>query len=392
MADVTLPSLGESVTEGIIIQWFKKVGDVVGRDEALCEVSTDKVDSELPSPFAGVVTEILVEEGDTVTVGQRLAVIGDGGGVPVAAASAPDVVAATGPAAAAPAAHAPSAPAPGPSQSGAGVSGAITSPFARQVLERAGVDANSVVGTGPGGRVTRDDAESAALSGASGDLAGPLVSAPMVGGPVGFVAVEAHYDAVERALGSSVAKAAVADGVPLDPFVFAVRAAVEALAEFPELNAAFDGAELVEHADRNIGVGVELERGLAVPVVQAAQDLALRGLARRLTEVADRARAQQLSVDDLMNGTFTVMRSPSSDVVFSIPVIVEPQVAILSIDSVVRRPVVVVSEDGGESVAIRSIGVIGLSFDARAIDASRAAGFLARIAVLLSTQDWLAQL
>ena len=390
MADVTLPSLGESVTEGIIIQWFKKVGDAVGRDEALCEVSTDKVDSELPSPFAGVLTEILVEEGDTVTVGQRLAVIGDGDGAPAPGAATPDATAEPAPSATAPPASTPVAPPP--STSAAGASGAITSPFARQVLERAGVDPRGVAGTGPGGRVTRGDAEFAALGGAPSEGSGPALSAPMVGGPVGFVAVEAHYDAVERALGSSVAKAAVADGVPLDPFVFAVRAAVEALAEFPELNAAFDGAELVEHADRNIGVGVELDRGLAVPVVQAAQDLALRGLARRLTEVADRARAQQLSVDDLMNGTFTVMRSPSADVIFSIPVIVEPQVAILSVDSVVRRPVVVVSEDGGESVAIRSIGVVGLSFDARAIDASRAAGFLARIATLLSTQDWLAQL
>lgn len=390
MADVTLPSLGESVTEGIIIQWFKKVGDAVGRDEALCEVSTDKVDSELPSPFAGVLTEILVEEGDTVTVGQRLAVIGDGDGAPAPTTATPDATAEPAPAATAPPASTPVAPPP--STSAAGASGAITSPFARRVLERAGVDPRGVVGTGPGGRVTRGDAESAALGGAPSEGSGHALSAPMVGGPVGFVAVEAHYDAVERALGSSVAKAAVADGIPLDPFVFAVRAAVEALAEFPELNAAFDGAELVEHADRNIGVGVELDRGLAVPVVQTAQDLALRGLARRLAEVADRARAQQLSVDDLMNGTFTVMRSPSADVIFSIPVIVEPQVAILSIDSVVRRPVVVVSEDGGESVAIRSIGVVGLSFDARAIDASRAAGFLARIATLLSTQDWLAQL
>ena len=389
---MTLPSLGESVTEGIIIlQWFKNVGDQVARDEAICEVSTDKVDSELPSPFAGVLTEILAAEGDTVTVGQRLAVIGDAG-EPAGAGSPP----AAEPASAEPS---PTPPPPTPvvtaptsttTSPGAG-SGSITSPFARQVLERAGVDPTSVAGTGPGGRVTRADAESAAL-GSSVSSEGQISEVPLVGGPVGFVAVEAHYDAVERALGSSVAKAAGAEGVELDPFVFAVRAAVEALSEFPELNASLDGDILNEHADRNVGVGVELDRGLAVPVVHAAQDLALRGLARRLADVGARARAHQLGVEDLMDGTFTVMRSPSTQVIFSIPVIIEPQVAILSVDSVVRRAVVVESEDGGESVAIRSIGVIGLSFDTRAIDATRAAGFLSRVADLLGGEDWLAQL
>ena len=389
---MTLPSLGESVTEGIILQWFKNVGDQVARDEAICEVSTDKVDSELPSPFAGVITEILAAEGDTVTVGQRLAVIGDEG-APLADGPTPDATSSV----AAPESTAPSTPTansatpPHTPATGSG-SGMITSPFARQVLERAGVDPSTVAGTGPGGRITRDDAQSAALAGGVLSAEGQINEVPLVGGPVGFVAVEAHYDAVERALGSSVAKAAGAEGVELDPFVFAVRAAVEALSEFPELNASLDGDVLSEHADRNIGVGVELDRGLAVPVVHAAQDLALRGLARRLAEVRSRARAHQLSVEDLMDGTFTVMRSPSAQVIFSIPVIIEPQVAILSVDSVVRRAVVVESEDGGESVAIRSIGVIGLSFDTRAVDATRAAGFLSRVADLLGGEDWLAQL
>ena len=378
-----LPSLGESVTEGIVTRWMKQVGDPVERDEPLYEISTDKVDSEMPAPAAGVLTEILVAEGDTVAVGERLAVISEGGsGVVTEASASPAVEAGVAEVAE------PTAPAPAPAESGA-----VTSPFVRRALAASGRVAGDVVPTGPGGRITRGAvaAAMAAPSTAAPGSADAASWAPERPPAVAFVALEARYDAVEHAIGSEVAAAAAAEGVVLDATVFAVRAAVEALGEFPELNAWTSGGELHVEASRNVGIDVEIEQGLVAPVIHDAQDLTLRGLARRMVELAERATTLSLGIDDLMGATFSVARVPTEPVVMSIPALRPPQVAALSVGAIRRQPVVV-ARDGSEVVTIESVGILGLAFDSAYVSPTTAAAFLARTAALLERPDWTAQL
>jgi 2-oxoglutarate dehydrogenase E2 component (dihydrolipoamide succinyltransferase) len=394
LADVILPSLGESITEGIVTKWFKAVGESVDRDEPLFEISTDKVDSEVPSPASGVLTEILAEEGDTVAVGATIAVIGDAAGAP----SAPVEPIAAAESVTTPPSGAESAPPPmaAPASGVTGKStGTTASPMVRRLLEDAGVDAASLQASGAGGRITRRDAERAANARASapGLAPGPSRSGGVVSGALqGFVAIEADYEGVERARRTDAARAARVEGIALDDAVFAVRAAVEALAEFPVLNASISDGGVEVHGDRNIGVAIDLEERLLVPVIAGAQDLNLRGLARRLSELLVRARAGELAVKDLLGGTFSVVAAPSPQVLVSIPQIIEPQVAVLSVGGVARRAVVLTDVDGSDSIAIRSTGVLGLGFDTRVVDATTATMFLERVATLLATQDWSAEL
>ena len=398
MAEVILPSLGESITEGIVIRWFKAVGEAVERDEPLFEISTDKVDSEVPAPASGVLTQILAEEGDTVAVGAAVAVIGAEGDV---APSLPAAEAAEAPAA--PQAAAP-APAPSPSEppSSATGTGQTASPMVRRLLADAGVEQASVPASGPGARITRSDAERAIAAGpAISSPAGTTPSRPSVallgassdgaGARVGFVAIEADFEAVVRARRAAPALAAEIEGLVLDDRVFVVRAAVEALAEFPKLNATLTSAGVEVHANRNVGVSIDLAHRLLIPVVAGAQDLNLRGLARRLGELQIRARSGELAVEDLVNGTFSVV-APSERVLLSFPRLVEPQVAVLSLGAVSRRAVVLSEPGGSDAIAIRSIGVLGLGYDSSAVDDTMATRFLERVAELLAGQDWAAEL
>ncbi len=374
-----LPSLGESVTEGIVTRWMKRVGDLVERDEPLYEISTDKVDSEMPAPAAGILIEILVAEGDTVAVGERLAIIGEAASGAVAAAATP-----------------PSEPAPierAAPDAGSSGPGAVTSPFVRRALEASGRNAHDVTPTGPVGRITRADVAAAprepiAAAAASSD---DPAWAPDRPAAVAFVAIEARYDEVERALASEVAASAAEEGVILDATVFALRAAVEALGEFPELNAWTGGGELHLEASRNVGVDVEIDQGLVAPVVHDAQDLTLRGLARRMAEVADRAATLSMGIEDLMGATFSVARVPTEPVVLSIPALRPPQVAALSVGGARRQPVVTTRE-GVEVVTIESVGILGLAYDSAFVSPTRAAAFLVRTAALLERPDWTAQL
>jgi len=402
LADVVLPALGESITEGIITKWFKAVGDEVARDEPLLEISTDKVDSELPSPAAGVLTQILAEEGDTVPVGATVAVIGDAGEAEPSASSGETnghVATEPAPSTESPAVEAApaglsAAPSPGSPPSAPGrTGGATSSPMVRKLLADAGVDESDVAPTGPGGRITRADAEHA--KSAPRPTAAPrpvLTDAQAVMATQGFVAVEADYEGVVRARRSEAASSVEADGIVLDDAVFAVRAAVEALAQFPELNASTSGAGVEAHHERNIGVAIDVDGRLLVPVIAGAQDLNLRGLSRRLGELLGRAQAGELAVDDLLGGTFTVAAAPSERVLVSIPGLIEPQVAILSVGGVRRRAVVLTDEHGFDSIAVRSVGVLGLGFDVRVIDATVATRFLERVAELLGSQDWSTEL
>jgi len=390
LVDVTLPSLGESVTEGIITQWFKKVGDSVARDEPLFEVSTDKVDSEMPSPAAGVLTEILAEEGDTVETGSRVAVIDDSGtapkteaaqkaDVPAPAQRVDNVTAST------------TAPA-GPL--GDTVNGVVVSPVVRRILSDGGVEASTLQGTGPGGSITRRDAERAVLDGPTQEVVvalsngrrrmGQHMAASAQVTPHGFVAIEANGAVFAKldALGRTTR-----DGIAISDEMIVSVAAVRALGEFEFLNATFGNDELVVHRSVNLGfVRAVDDDGMLVPVVHAAAGLTIRALARRVNELDERVLSRQLTTDDLMGGTFTVLGAPSANTLWSEPIIIQPQVAVLSLGAVREVPIVVV-RDGVSSVEIGRRLVLGLSFDHRVCEPVAAVHYLERVAQLLEGLD-----
>jgi 2-oxoglutarate dehydrogenase E2 component (dihydrolipoamide succinyltransferase) len=398
MTDVTLPSLGESVTEGIITQWFKKVGDVVARDEPLFEVSTDKVDSEMPSPAAGVLTQILAEEGDTVETGSRVAVIEESGTATPSVPSVPSVPSETS----APiddeprpvAAVLPSSPPPVVTKGDDTSNGIVVSPVVRRILADGGVEPSTLQGSGPGGSITRRDAEKAVLDGPTEELVVALsngrrrmgqhmaVSAQVT--PHGFVAIEADGAVFAKldALGRSTR-----DGVTITDEMLVSLAAVRALAEFEFLNATFTGEELVVHRTVSLGlVRSVAEDGMLVPVVHAAAGLTLRALARRVSELDERVASRHLTTDDLMGGTFTVLGAPSAHTLWSEPIIIQPQVAVLSVGAVREVPVVVTEGD----VVTLGVGrrlVLGLTFDHRICEPVVAASYLERVGQLLAGLD-----
>ena len=472
MADIELPQLGESVTEGTITQWFKKVGDAVAEDEPLFEVSTDKVDSEVPSPSAGYLVEILVAEGDTVDVGTKIAVLSDSppgetpaaqpepvaetpAPEPVAAAPEP-VVAAPEPVVAAPApAPAPvREPEPAPAAEPAAAPAApaaeapLLSPVVRRLLQDAGVDGSAVVGTGAGGRVTRSDVEEYLRSTGAGQApaaaapaAAPVVSAPPArpansrpapatarvaaasAAAVGtdnevplnkirkitaehmvrslgtsahaYVSTEVDFEGVDRVRKSAREQFKAEEGVSLTFLPFVARALVDAVADFPQVNASMgeDFSRLVVHGSVNLGIAVDLDdEGLIVPVIHEAQDQRLLAIARHIPELAARAKAKKLTADDVTGGTVTITNVGSTGNAFLLPIINQPQVMILATDGIKRRPVVVTDADGGESIAIHSVGNLTLGWDHRAFDGAYAARFLARVREILETRDWTTEL
>jgi 2-oxoglutarate dehydrogenase E2 component (dihydrolipoamide succinyltransferase) len=397
MTDVTLPSLGESVTEGIITQWFKKVGDVVARDEPLFEVSTDKVDSEMPSPAAGVLIEIIAAEGDTVETGSRVAVIDESVGASASAQNAPPNTpeAATEPVTAS-TTTAPPTPAslatPATAATADASSGVVVSPVVRRILNDGGVEASSLRGTGPGGSITRRDAERAVAQGPTEEVVLPLsngqrrmgqhMSVSSQGTPHGFVAVEVDgaIFAKLEALGR-----VTRDGESISDEMVVSLAAVRALAEFEFLNATYSGDELVLHRTVNLGVIRAIaDDGMLVPVVYAAAGLTLRALARRVNELDDRLGSRQLTADDLMGGTFTIAGAPTAHTLWAKPIIIQPEVAILSMGAV--RVVPVVASDGTSLEVGRRL-VLGLSFDHRVCEPTGAAKYLERVGELLAGMD-----
>ena len=397
MANVTLPSLGESVTEGIITQWFKKVGDVVARDEALFEVSTDKVDSEMPSPFAGVLTQISAQEGDTVQTGAIVCVIDEnataGSVAPAPAPEAPAPVAETP--APTPAAPAPTPVASTPVTSQSAGPGVVASPVVRRILLDGGIDPSSVNGTGPGGSITRRDAERAVLQGGETEAAFPVssgrkrmaehmvVSAQST--PHGFVAIEVDADIFAKLAKKGRESK---DGITITDEMVVGLAAVRALSDFEYLNATFQGEEIVVHRTVSLGFVRSLdEDGMLVPVVHAAGGLTLRALARRVSELDERLSERQMTADDLMGGTFTLMRSPSPHTLYTAPIIIQPQVAVLSMGSVREVPVAAKKKKKKVSIEIGYRIVLGLSFDHRVCEPVLAAAYLERVAELLAGMD-----
>jgi len=413
MADVLLPQLGETVTEGTITRWFFGIGERVPADAPLYEVSTEKVDSEVPSPMGGVLVEIIASEGATVAVGALLCRIDADGPSSTSPLPTPPAVAGDVPADAAGAtlpAGTPPTPTPadgsGTQAVGAGVTSGGTggragvrllSPVVRRLLAENGLNPARVSATGLGGRLTRSDVEQFLRD--NPDRAEPFngirkaTARHMVGSkatsPHVLTAMEVDFDAVDRLRSAEKDAWRAAEGSSLTYLPFIVAALAEALASFPRLNASVGDDELIVHGDVNLAVAVDLGfEGLVAPVVRKVGDLSIRDLARSIHEVAGRARDRRLVPDDLSGGTFTVTNPGQYGTLFQFPIINQPQVAILSTDGVARKPAVVVDADGVETVGVRPLGILALAWDHRAFDGAYAAAFLQDLKRILETTDW----
>jgi pyruvate dehydrogenase E2 component (dihydrolipoyllysine-residue acetyltransferase) len=498
MAEVTLPQLGETVTEGTITQWFKQIGDTVAADEPLFEVSTDKVDTEVPSPVAGTLTEIRVQEGETVDVGTIIAVVGDGDGDGAAPAAAPPA-AEEQPAAASPvepeaepeqaedgqapaaepaeqpapepepatAEEAPAEPAAAPAPAsdapaaprGDAAKGILLSPVVRRLVNEHGLDPTTINGSGPGGRITRDDvldhidktgsrpepavSVTTAIEPTPADEEGdgaptatearqapaappaptapapartPAAGAPKVApgqrdesipltkirkltgqhmimskgvSPHAFSVVEVDFANVDKTRLAIKDEWRKTEGFSLTYLPFISRATIDALLEFPHMNASVGENDLVIHRFVDLGIAVDLDyEGLIVPVIRDAEDLRLRAIARHINDLAARARTKKLMPDEISGGTFTISNNGSAGSVLTMPIINQPQVAILSTDAITRKPVVVATTDGGEAIAIHPVGNLAMAWDHRAFDGAYAANFLRRIKEILESRDW----
>ncbi len=478
-----MPQLGETVTEGTITRWFKQVGDQVAADEVLFEVSTDKVDSEVPSPASGYLAEIVVAEGGTVEVGATLAVISDspaGSGKEAGAAAggqeasadskpqedgdeAPVVPDSSGggegrsvEAVDAPASEPEPAPASEPeadtvprgsggpavgtpdgqasvppsTPKGVGVK-RLLSPVVRRLVSDHHLDPDAIEGTGAGGRITRNDVQSVidvgrgrAPSPATAKPSRPPTPAarPVVAGDDGtgdevvtfsnirrrtaehmvrskatsahtLVVVEVDYEGVDRVRLAQKERFKAEEGVNLTYLPFVSRAVVDALREFPHMNASVGDDQLVVHRAVHLGIAVDIHfEGLMVPVVHGAGDKRLRVLAREISALAALARSRKLGPDDIAGGTFTITNPGPFATLITGAIINQPQVAILSTDGVRKRPVVIGLPDGSDAIAVHPVGNLALTFDHRAVDGAYASAFAARIRDILQTRDWAAEL
>jgi 2-oxoglutarate dehydrogenase E2 component (dihydrolipoamide succinyltransferase) len=411
-----MPALGESVSEGTVTRWLKGVGDSIAVDEALLEVSTDKVDTEIPSPVAGTIISIDVPVDSTVPVGARLAVIGGAGAAapvsPVATPPAAPVVSAPAPVAA-PVVPAPVVSAPAPVAPAAPVSqpaDAYVTPIVRKLANELGVNLASVKGTGIGGRIRKEDVEAAAPqksapvsaaapAAAQRSATAPVVAAsPLRGTTVTMsrlrkviaarmveslqvsaqltTVIEVDVTKIARLRDRSKATFEAREGVKLSFLPFFAVAVCEALKQHPVLNSSVEGDQIIYHGAEHLGVAVDTERGLLVPVIHNAGDLNMGGIARKIADLAARTRDNKVTPDELGGGTFTLTNTGSRGALFDTPIINQPQVAILGLGAVVKRPMVVKGEDGGETIAIRSMVYLGLSYDHRVVDGADAARFL----------------
>jgi pyruvate dehydrogenase E2 component (dihydrolipoamide acetyltransferase) len=431
--DITMPKLGETVTEGTIGSWLKQVGDAVAFDDPLYEVSTDKVDSEIPSPYDGVLLEILVANGETAPVGAVLARIGEPG---VAANGAAPSAAPT-PAAAAPAAPATAAGAAPPADR----NGRMLSPLVRRLVAEAGLDVATITGTGDGGRIRREDVEKAIAGAPAAPAAAPAAPAPASAAPAAapapavatprpappaaasgpsdprdqvvelsrmrlavaagmkasqtlaasvWTSVEVDFDNVEQVRQKLKNKFKAETGSSLSYLPFVARATVDALRAHPTVNSSIDIEAKTQtlHPYVNLGIAVDLDQqGLVVPVVRDADGLNIRGIAKKITEMAGAARGKKLAMSDMQGSTFTITNPGPFASWASAPIINQPNTGILCTDGVKRRPVAV-----GDTIAIHPTGIIGLVYDHRAFDGSTASLFLRDIRDALEQRNWEAEI
>ncbi len=441
--DVVLPQLGESVTEGTVTRWLKQVGDAVAADEALVEISTDKVDTELPSPATGTLLSITVPEDSTVAVGSVLGVIGSAASAAAAVSTpapaapvAPQApVASQAPVAAAPAPVAAPAPTPTPVLSApkSGDDDSYVTPLVRRLATQKGVDLSTIVGTGVGGRIRKQDVLAAAEGTiaapatpavpaapvTAAPIAAPVTSAPVTpapaapSAPVAVSPLRGRTEPISRlrkviaermveslqvsAQLTSVVEVDVTrianlrnkvkgsfearEGVKLTFLPFIAKASLETLKSFPMVNASIDmtAGTITYHDTENLGIAVDTDRGLLVPVIRNAGDLNLAGLSRGISDIAERTRESKVAPDELSGGTFTITNTGSRGSLFDTPIVNQPQVAILGTGAIEKRPVVVPDSTGQDVIAIRSMMYLALSYDHRLVDGADAARFLVAI-------------
>ena len=434
MADVVMPQMGESIVEGTLTKWLKKVGERVERDEPLFEISTDKVDTEIPSPAAGVLAEILVQEGSTVainTVVARIAAEGEAAAVPAPApaAAAEPPAPALAPPAPEPAPPAPAAEPPAPAMTEAEEAFGPVSPLVRKMAREHNIDLRHVRGTGAGGRITKQDVENylaarqapAALAAPAPAAAAPPAAAPpppaAPAAPAPLPRVEpakvrvepmsimrqkiaehmihskhtsAHVTTVHRVDMTRIVKLRErikADfqqryGFSLTYLPFILRATAEALRAFPIFNSSIEGTNILYYNEINIGIAVALDNGLIVPVIQNADEKNIVGLQRAIVDLAARARSKQLKPNEVQGGTFSITNFGSFGSLFATPVINQPQVAILGVGALEKMPVVV----EGDAIAIRHMAHLALTFDHRLIDGALADQFCQKVKSIL--ENW----
>src|SRR5213592_2183611 len=427
--DVLMPQMGESIAEGTLSKWLKKVGDPVKRDEPLFEISTDKVDAEIPAPAAGVLAEIKVQEGQTVPVQTLVAILETekGAAAPAPTKPEPPKVAAPAPAPPPrapkpePPAPRPEPPAPARSGDGGGVQTAEqrlrtkSTPLVRKIAAEHSVDISRIPGSGYAGRVTKQDilgyieqAPTQQARGPSPQAPGPrldAVSAPWPGDRVEpwskIRKITADHMVMSKRVSAHVASFFEVDftrvaqlranakqgyaerGVTLTFLAFIVKACGENLRKHPIVNAAVSGDSTIYRADVNIGIAVALDWGLIVPVIKHADELSLMGIARAINDLGERARTKKLLPDDIQRGTFTITNPGGFGPFAGIPIINQPQVAILGVGAIEKRPKVVTGSDGTESIAIRTMGMLTMSYDHRVVDGADADKFLADVKKML---------
>jgi 2-oxoglutarate dehydrogenase E2 component (dihydrolipoamide succinyltransferase) len=423
---VSMPALGESVTEGTVTRWLKNVGDSINADEALLEVSTDKVDTEIPSPVSGTVLSIDVAVDSTVAVGARLASIGVSGSTaapistpkpPVAAPAAPIIhppaptPVVTAPVVVAPVAVAPVAVAPVATKVASSNDDSYVTPIVRKLAAESGVNLATIQGSGVGGRIRKEDVLAAStrsiqttpavsnspIAQASAPKSA-IVASPLRGTTVGMTrlrkviadrmveslkisaqlttVIEVDVTKIDRLRKAAKESFESREGVKLTYLPFFAVAVCEALKQHPVLNSIVEGDQITYHSAEHLGIAVDTDRGLLVPVVKDAGDLNMGGIARKIVDVAARTRDNKITPDELGGGTFTITNTGSRGALFDTPIINQPQVAILGLGAVVKRAMVVKGADGGETIAIRSMVYLALSYDHRVVDGADAARFL----------------
>jgi len=454
---IQMPQLGETIIEGTILKWLKAEGDTIERDEPLFEISTDKVDTEVPSPVAGTITKILIEEGATVPVGTELAEIDSGdaaggasaGGVSADAAATSDGGQASNgsqggaePPAAAPPAAATASPSPtptatstlSPSPTGGAVAASaaaplpergprsqILSPLVRKMAAEHSIDLSQVVGTGTGGRITKQDVQGVIDGGGTAapavvPSAAPAATPTFASVPTPAVAgageevvpmskvrkliaehmhtslqtsarawnmVEVNFENIVRVRERAKDAFAAREGISLTYTSFVSRATTDALLAFPQVNAELRGEDIVLKHYVNLGIAVSYDEGLIVPVIKGADTLNIVGLQRAITDLADRARSHHLKPDEITGGTFSITNPGPYGSMLSVPIIAQPQTAILAFDAIEKRPVVI-----DDAIAIRHMAYLSMSWDHRVIDGAMAAQFLARVKQNLETWDF----
>jgi pyruvate/2-oxoglutarate dehydrogenase complex dihydrolipoamide acyltransferase (E2) component len=413
LVDVTMPQMGVSVAEGTIVGWRVEVGDRIGADQAICDITTDKIDTEVPAPVDGVVAEILVPVDETVAVGTVLARIATAG-----SAAAPDAPSATPE----PSAEPQAVPSNGAGNGAAGTPPAAGdlrrySPVVQRIAAEHGIDLSQVQGTGRGGRVRKQDVLALVTDGGAVEepplhiespyrpdpvpaaTAPAAPAAPPVSAVVAGSGGSGQLSRMRRQIGEHMKRSletaatcttwievdmsrveAARKRLGVTALAFVSRAVIDALREHPALNATMEGEQYEVHHDVNLGIAVSLgDDGLIVPVIHGAHELSVEGLGARIKDVARRARSRELKPDEVHGGTFTITNPGQYGSIMATPIINQPQVAILDFEAVVKRPVVVTDAEGNDSIAIRPITILGLSWDHRALDGALSAQFLATV-------------